>query len=161
MNSKQRLRISIPLLAILLSFIGGFWIAFGTSFSHGEGDGETASYPELWSSRELPELPGAKISRVSSYGADEDSGIKLEMTTNQTIQQVREFFESEFHEWDFTTEDRPSQFHYFNEFQTSDSSITVEVLPDPRNMSQAKVRLTYVTGGPRTRHGGESTTTIH
>ena len=138
MNSKARW--GALLLCAVLLFVGIF-----TGFHLvGQGKAEAhsvASYPAAWVAANMPCLPGAAV----EPGTNIDNGVQFTLHSNASLSAVREFFEEAFtaHSWDFTADEKTTEFAYFKEFRQGDKRVTVNIMPDPRDMSQSKVRVTF------------------
>ncbi|MCP4080496.1 MAG: hypothetical protein P8J91_09040 [Pirellulaceae bacterium] len=105
-------------------------------------DQRSQDYPEMWTSLGLPELPGARITRVgSSAGGDLD--YRIDMETQQSVKDVGRFFEEALAKGLFDTGQQAFGFTqgYRKEFQSGDVDIAVAAEPDPQNPSGSKIYI--------------------
>lgn len=105
-------------------------------------DQRSQDYPEMWTSLGLPELPGARITRVgSSAGGDLD--YRIDMETHQSVKDVGHFFEEAFAKGLFDSGEQAFGFTqgYRKEFHSGDVDIAVAAEPDPQNPSGSKIYI--------------------
>ncbi len=105
-------------------------------------DSRSQDYPEMWTSLGLPELPGARITRVgSSAGGDLD--YRIDMETQQSVKDVGHFFEEAFANGLFDSGQQAFGFTqgYRKEFHSGDVDIAVAAEPDPQNPSGSKIYI--------------------
>ena len=97
-------------------------------------------YPEMWTSLGLPELPGARITRVGS-SASGDLDYRIDMETQQSVKDVSHFFEEAFAKGLFDSSEQAFGFTqgYRKEFHSGDVDIAVAAEPDPQNPTGSKI----------------------
>ena len=138
MNSKARWG-ALLLCAVLLLvgiFTGFHVVGQGKAEAHA-----VAGYPTAWVAENMPCLPGAAV----EPGKNIENGVQFTLHSHASLNAVREFFEEAFAEqsWDFKADEKTTEFAYFNEFRQGDKRVTVNIMPDPKDMSQSKIRVTF------------------
>ncbi|MDG2015412.1 MAG: hypothetical protein P8J33_18045 [Pirellulaceae bacterium] len=100
------------------------------------------SYPEMWTSLGLPEVPGARITRVgSSAGGEFD--YRIDMETGQSVKDVGYFFEKAFAKGQFDSREQAFGFTqgYRKEFHSGNVDVAVAAEPDPKNPAGSKIYI--------------------
>ena len=103
-------------------------------------DHERIHYPAVWNSLGLPQIPGARITKIESPDEGEYD-FQIDLETAQSVRDISHFFEDAFSGSEFQTQQQMFGFTrgYNKRFQKRDVGVAIAAEPDPKNPTGSKI----------------------
>ena len=89
-------------------------------------ENESTHYPQMWNSLGLPQIPGARITKIESP-TEGEYDFQIDLETEHSVRDVSHFFEDAFAKGDFQTQQQPFGFTrgYSKQFQSKDGWVAI------------------------------------
>ena len=112
-------------------------------------DQESTQYPRMWNSLGLPNIPGARITKIESPSEGEYD-FQIDLESEQSVRDISHFFEDAFANGKFETQPQLYGFTqgYSKQFQSKDVGVAIAAEPNPKNPTGSKIVIA-IRGGPQ------------